>query len=363
MPGRVAAYAHPGHLLVTRTDGSLVAVPFDVKSRRITGDPVPLLSGLGSRDLFTWTGYTAVANTGALVYVGGQEIAVDLVWVGPAGAVVEVDSAVTGVNGEVRVSRDGRFVAIESIKDNVGGIDVRDRISGATSRVQVTGGGAEEPSFSADSRSLVFRVVSPGSTGIYLAELGRLSQRRVLVAEERVGRATLSADGRTLYFARGTERGAVLVARPIDGTVSDERVVATPTPTRPLISPDGRWIAYVSSESGTRQVYVQSADTSRTERWIVSRAARGALAQGVNVRWSPDGRQLYFIAGEQLVAAQVSGGETFSVGRLTTLFPVSQYLPSFEVFGSGFLFFRHTAGVVGAPLMMVQDWRALLRSR
>jgi len=365
LPGRVAAYAHPGHLLVLRNDGTIVAVPFDLAFLRITGAPVPVITGLGSIGFTTWVGYFAVARTGMLVYVGGSERPSDLVWVRRTGAVAEVDSSGTSrIFPASHVSTDGRFVAFESIVDDRSGIDVRDRQTGASSRIEVAAGRVERPGVSTDGRSLVFRVVAAEGRGIYRAELGRLAQRTLLTSDPRAAAPTLSPDGRTLYFVREGARAADFVARSLAGSDTGEHVLAVSVSARatPRVSPDGRWLAYVTTVSGSDQLYVRSTDASRTERWQVSRAGGGGVAAGSALRWSRDGRELHFVARDSMVAVQLSGGETPTVGLVEALFSMQPYQLDFDVTSDGrFVLFRRRPA--GFRLMLAEDWRALMGSR
>jgi eukaryotic-like serine/threonine-protein kinase len=373
MPGRVAAWADPGHLLVIRDDGTLVAVPFDAARRRVTGVAVPVLSGLPTVGFATWLGYFVVARTGRLVYVAGADRPFDLVWADRTGAVAEVDSSVAGSWLEgARVSADGRRVVFASTVNDVSGIEIRDRQTGANSRLEVRAGRIQAPTFSADGRSVVFRLISAGERGVYRADVTHLSQRTPLLADEDAIFPSLSPDEGTLYFVRRGARGVEFVARSLvsaepsrPAADATERILipSFSAGTVPSVSPDGRWLAWVTSESGTDQLYVRSTDPDRTERWQVTRRAGVSVTAGSAVRWSADGRRLHFVARDSMMAAHVSGGDAFSVERLETLFPMQQYMRDFDVADGGFLFVQRRPGPSGYRLMMVDDWRTVARSR
>ena len=362
LPGRVAAYAHPGHLLVLRNDGTIVAAPFDLASLRITGAPVPAITGLGSMGFTTWLGYFAVARTGMLVYVGGTDPHDDLVWVRRTGAVAEMDSSETSrILDPSHVSTDGRFVAFESVIDDRSGIDVRDRQTGASSRIELTTGTVDRPSVSADGRSLVFRALAPEGRGIYRAELGRLAERTLLTSDPRATAPSLSPDSRTVYFVRAGARSADFIARSLAGSDTVERVLAgsvNPSST-PRISPDGRWLAYLATVSGSDQLYLRSTEAGRTERWQVARAGAGGVTAGSALRWSRDGRELYFVSRDSMVAVHLSGGEALTVGLVETLFSMQPYQRDFDVTSDG-RFVLINRRLARWRLMLVEDWRALL---
>jgi eukaryotic-like serine/threonine-protein kinase len=372
-PGRTAAYAEPGHLLVIRADGTLVALPFDAARRRVTGAAVAVLSGLPAVGFTTWLGYFVVARTGRLVYVAGADRPLDLVWTDRAGAVVEVDSSIAGrwIEG-ARVSADGRRVMFTANLNDVRGIEVRDRQTGATSRLEARTGSVQTPAFSADGGAIVFRFIAPGERGIYRADVTRLPQRTPLLPGEDAILPSLSPDERTLYFVRRGARGAEFIARSLvtgepSRTTADaaERVLlpSFSAGTVPRVSPDGGWLAWVAQESGADQVYVRSTDPERTERWQVTRRGGVSVDAGSAVRWSLDGRRLYFVARDSMVTAHVSGGETFSIERLEVLFPMQQYMRDFDVAPGGFLFIQPRPGPSVHRLMMVEDWRTLGEKR
>jgi eukaryotic-like serine/threonine-protein kinase len=372
MPGRVAAWADPGHLLVIRADGTLVAVPFDAARRRVTGAAVPVLSGLPTVGFTTWLGYFVVARTGRLVYVDGAERPFDLVWTDRTGAVTDVDSSLAGrwLEG-ARVSADGRRVVFASTVNDVSGIEIRDRQTGASSRLEARVGRVQAPAFSSDGRSVVFRLNSADERGIYRSDVTRLSQRTPLLADENAILPSLSPDESTLYFVRRGVRGAEFVARslvtaePSRPADAAERILipSFSAGTVPRVSPDGLWLAWVSPESGTDQLYARSTDPDRSERWQVTRAGGISVAAGSAVRWSADGRRLHFVARDSMMAAHVTGGDAFFIERLEALFPMQQYMRDFDVADGGFLFVQRRPGPSGYRLMMVDDWRTFARIR
>jgi eukaryotic-like serine/threonine-protein kinase len=366
MPGRVAAWAAPGHLLVLRADGSLVAVPFDLASLRVTGEAVPVLTGLAPAVYNTWLGYFVVASTGRLLYIGGSERPFDLVLVQRGGQVAHVDSSVADLwAAGARISSEGRTVAYHGYLDDVMGISMRDTRTGASSRLEVPAGRAGMPNFSPDGRSLVFRIDAPDATGIYRAEVGRGAQRTLLLADPGATHPSLSPDGHTLYYVRQGARAADFVAHLLpDGDTNGQVLVASISGgSIPRVSPDGRWLAYATTVSGAEHLFVRSTDPGRTERWQITRAG-SRLTAGSGLVWARDGSQLHFIVADSMVAAHVSVGETFAVGAIETLFPMQQYTRDFDVAPDGrFLFLRPRPGPSGYRILMIEDWRERMRSR
>jgi Tol biopolymer transport system component len=134
----------------------------------------------------------------------------------------------------------------------------------------------------------------------------------------------------------------------------------------PALSPDGRWVAYLSNESGGNEIYVKPFPNVDAGKWQVS---NGAFASPV---WSRDGKELYFIdAGYRLVAAQIGTGAGFTVSELRPLFDVSRFVPeiyhpTFDVTKDGRFIFagaRSSATARSSRLVEVDNWFADVRAR
>jgi eukaryotic-like serine/threonine-protein kinase len=146
-------------------------------------------------------------------------------------------------------------------------------------------------------------------------------------------------------------------------------LVTTPfTELHPAASPDGHWLAYTSIESGTNEVYVRPFPSTTGGRWQVSNGG------GSEPRWSPDGRELFYLDGTfRLVAAEIRASPTFEVSALRPLFDAARftidiYHTSYDVLpgGRGFLFLRQRQAdrTAAAPLLVqAENWFADVRAR
>ena len=158
LTGLRAAFAPPGYLIVTRADGSIVAVPFDPGRRRITGAPVSLVSGLRT-GAFTTVGSAAVSATGRLIYLaagGAFADPRDLVWVSRSGAVAPAAPGWAGLFMSVALSPDGRRAAVDEFRENDEVLSVRDLSSGSVAHVAVPLMQLNDPVFSPDGRWVYF---------------------------------------------------------------------------------------------------------------------------------------------------------------------------------------------------------------
>jgi hypothetical protein len=140
------------------------------------------------------------------------------------------------------------------------------------------------------------------------------------------------------------------------------------TELHPAISPDGRWLAYTSIESGQNEVYVRPFPVTTGARWQVSNGG------GAHPRWSSDSRELLYLDGAvRMVVAQVRAAPTFEVTELRRLFDASSFFldgfhQSYEVLpgGRGFVFLRPrqaTRSPVGVTLVQAEHWLDDLRAR
>ena len=134
------------------------------------------------------------------------------------------------------------------------------------------------------------------------------------------------------------------------------------------LSPDSRWIAYGSDESGRINVYVRSYPDVERGRWQLSNDG------GEEPRWSRDGRELFFRTGTHLMAVPVETGEQFSAGTEAELFPITDYfLPVYPQTydaapgGQRFLFIksveRASDGPSPPPMVLIENWSEELTAR
>jgi Tol biopolymer transport system component len=130
------------------------------------------------------------------------------------------------------------------------------------------------------------------------------------------------------------------------------------------ISPDGKWVAYTSSETGRLEVYVQSL-LSPGKQWLISTEG------GNQPRWRGDGRELFFLQGDRLYSVVIrrASDDTFDVSLPTALFQVPatggstifSYVYDVAKDGQRFLFTKATDDGAARPMTVVTNWQALLR--
>jgi eukaryotic-like serine/threonine-protein kinase len=356
-----ARYAASGHLLYVTTNKTLMVVRFDQDAMKITGEPTTLIEGmragsLGAADL-------AISETGTLVYAtGGAAGKQELVWVTRDGSAQSVDPDWQGQFVEPVLSPDGTQVAVAMYVLDQTQIWVKQLDRGPIIRLTHEGSENYNPAWTADGRSVTYTSSSGGSADLWTKRADGSGQATLHVREQRGAfMARWSADGKWLVFETnpgGPGAGDILGVRPGIDTVAVPLVATKFTELSPAPSPDGRWLAYTSSESGQGEVYVVPLPNTGAGKWAVSR--RG----GSEAQWSHSGKELFYRDGAgNLVAVAVRTAPTFSLGPSVVLFPAGgfrrdesarEYAVSPD--GRRFLMIRPLTTTAPDKLIVVENW-------
>ncbi len=327
LQGVRAIYASTGYLVAVKSNGVLSAIRFDARTFRSSGPARELTDtvALGSApDL-------ALSPSGTLTYVAGGKGTFQTVWVDRTGTGRPVGDAPDHVSTEATTfSPDGRRLVL-SIGGGDGIIHLWVQPTDGGPRVRLTFDGNTNigPSWRPGTPRISYQSdrETPGSARLRLYERDATGQgpvRRLTTGDPRaVGGHVWSPDGKWLVFRTDNQEpgaGDIMAIRPGVDSVA-RALVATPAEElAPAISPDGRWLAYTSNESGRREVYVRPFPETAGGRYQISTAG------GIAPVWSPTGRELFFIDdSQQLVAVPVVPGALFSAGQPKPLFSVVNY--------------------------------------
>ena len=318
--GRTARYVSPGTLLFLRGK-VLYAVPFDAGTLAVKGTPVPVIDGI-SGDVTTGSAHYAVGKNGTLAFVPGDPSGGNrqLVWVDKQGKATPVDVE-TAHYGDPHVSPDGRRVAVAVVAGaSVRDIYVIDTVVGTSSRLTFGGVDNRTPIWMHDGRRLVYiaydRAKNVSAIMIKSAD-GSGDEQKVMEVSGQAYAEELTRDDATLLFSANssTARGKFEIFRLTlqPGSTPTQEISAVGDAQNASLSPDGKWLAYYSAESGHPEVYVQSF-TSKGSRAQVSSAG------GLEPRWAPDGSALYYQQFDGVMRVPIEAGSAFTPGKAQMLF-------------------------------------------
>jgi serine/threonine-protein kinase len=366
-------YLSSGHVLFVRRDGAALAAPFDLSSLELEGTPVPVFEGVEVLTLFP---QLTVSHDGTLLYTSGSSasaLQLGVVRVDRAGGITEIDSAWSGPFNSFALSPDGRRLAVGTETGQSRDIWVKQLDRGPFTRLTFSGRD-RRPTWSPDGQTVAFVRDTLTGGDVYGKQGDGNGPDVVLASTGRMIQAVeWTTDGAWLILRTDNAdegRGDILgVHLAQDGAVVP--LVASPyEELHPAPSPDSRWIAYTSSESGQQEVYVRPLPETASGRWQVS------ISGGTHPRWAPDGRELYYLSPDgNMMAAQVETGATFAVLDRAPLFRLDQAIAvdawhtSYELTGDGehFLFISAPSALIAGSgagrLVLVENWFTELRER
>jgi serine/threonine-protein kinase len=318
----------PGGYLVYFSQGGCFVAPFDAKALKLTGPAIPVLQSVDS-DISNGGVQFAVSDTGTALYMAGsaskQNLNVVLLDRQGASAVLVKGSP---DSTSPRVSPDGKKIAFERA---VGGIWVYDLLRGTTTPITMKVGSANFPIWSPDGQYLTYSYTGGSHLGvgesIYRVRADGSGGEQQLTPNDPLSSypASWSPDGKTLAFDRTSQKGGGCCdmwtlrlgdngqPEPPERFRDDSRVTAVSLPD-PQFSPDGRWIAFSSADSGASQIYVVPFPGSGG-KWQISTDG------GSEPRWSKNGHELFFIHNSAVLAVSYSvQGNSFQAGIPKVLF-------------------------------------------
>jgi serine/threonine protein kinase len=279
-----------GFLLFAHGD-QLMAQPFDPSTGTLSGDAQSVVSGVID-DVSTWHMDASVSNNGLLVLGSGGTADWQLLWFDRTGKQIGlVASKLTNLQN-TRISPQGDRLAL-GIDTGINDIWVLDLARGI--RTRLTFGPVQNtfPVWSPDGKWIAYNSDRNGHATIYRKPSDGSGAEELLLTDDQVVVPTdWSRDGKTLLYSRGPVGNSEVWALPLDGDRKPSLVVprvANSSMAQASLSPDGRWVAYTSTESGTTEVYV-GAFHGGQGKWQVS------TNEGVEPLWSADGKELYYFS-------------------------------------------------------------------
>jgi len=355
-----AAYAPPGYLLFYR-DRTLLAQPFDLKRFALVGEATVILPEIQylpqvKRAIF------AVSDQGLLVAQSGGEAALSqLSWFDRKGNAVGAVGK-PEVYGNVFLAPDGKSVATDKTDMASLNIDVWTQELQRDGSKRLTFDPAIDavPIWSPDAIQLVFASNRQTYFGLYVKNSDGANDEKVIVQGE-VGNfpSDWSRDGKYILYCRGPDLWFVTYPE-----LKSSLFLKAPSVFRNgQFSPDGKWVAYASNETGKWEIYVTSFPDARG-RWQISSGG------GEQPRWRGDGKELFYLSLDgKMMAAPVTTGAHFDAGTSVTLFQTTPRQPVlvYDLFvydvsrdGQRFLINTQVKQAESVPMSVVLNWPAKL---
>ncbi len=313
--GTSVEHSPTGHIVFT-VRGKILAAPFDLDGLEVTGSPVLLLDGV--RHEKNGPAQFTVSQDGTFVFAEGPDASVGtLVWVDRRGNEQPILGGPSGEHLEFPLSPDGKTIALSMADENGSDIWLYDTERRTSTRLTLDGL-SSHPVWSQDGTTIYYSSSISGVENIYRIRVdGTKDSEQVIDGDMPLYPGSISADGKILLLQKTMEAGQMDIWRlPLGGENSEEQSPIVPVPfiatssleIFPRFSPDGRWVAYTSDESGSWEVYV-------TRYPGPGGKARISDAGGEEPVWSRDGRQLFYRFGSQWFVVDITPGEEFRAGR------------------------------------------------
>ena len=363
-----------GHIVYGR-NGSLFAVPFDVNRLQV-GSPAPVLDGVMGVGAFTTFSFS---NSGTLVYATGGAVdlgtAATLAWVDRKGSERPVAAPSRNYTfSTLRLSPDGGR-AVTMIQD-VGTLSVDlwvyDLIRGVPTRITF-GGSNAAPVWTPDGKRLIYTFGVPTGLRGELRSVPADSSGSpaTILASDTPARfpASVSPDGKVLLGIRPRAQGAAaqvgqdIWTLPLEGAPVESKpapFLESPYNKRQArFSPDGKWVAYASNESGRDEIYVVPYPNTGGKTQISTEG-------GTAPQWARNGREMFYRSGDKMMAVEVESGAAFRAGAPKMLFERAGLTDGFDVAPDGqrFLVIKPNAAPAQAgELRVVVNWFEELRRR
>jgi serine/threonine-protein kinase len=359
-----AAYAD-GRLLFVGRGGGVFGAPFDLGTLSLEGAPVPLFDGV----TVTTLAQMALSASGTMAYLAGSRGGdlSEAVWVSPDGRAVPVDTAWAFADYTLAswdLSPDGTRLAVVLRGEAGTNVWIKELDRGPLSRVTYSDREDIRPRWTPDGGALTYVSNRTGINELYQRQAdGSGTDSLVLRLEAPIQEAFWSRDRQWIVLRTGSTDGHrdILAVRAGRDSVPRPLLAAPYDEEAPALSPDGRWLAYVSSETGRREVFVRPFPEVDAGKWQVSTAG------GTSPVWAHSGRELFYVTGSRELASQaVLPGAVFTRGEQRVLFRMDGYRQtdnyrSFDVSPDDrrFLLLRPkgSAAEQDAPvLVVVENW-------
>jgi eukaryotic-like serine/threonine-protein kinase len=350
--------------IVFLRENTLMRQSFDAKRLELAGDAIPIADPV-QEDETTIHGIYSVSQNGLLVYLeGGSDVGRELILTDRNGKRVE---EVPGheAYSTPRVSPDGKRLAytVSSSGYDIWNYDMQRKV-----KTRLTFGGSAKQAniaavWSPDGKRIAFSSVRGGKYGIYEKPADGSGNETLLLegTDQLKYPNDWSPDGKFLSYQEAGHGFFGIWILPVNGERKPYPFLPSPFSMRGAVfSPDGKWLAYCSNESGDLKVYVASFP-GPGGKWQVSPGG------GCTPRWKHDGQELFYLSSDnRVMAAEIRvNGSSVEIGDVRVLFETlsnTNFGGGFDVMADGKNFaIAYETGQAGATLTLVQNWDVELK--
>lgn len=359
--GTQGRYVPTGHL-VFASGGSMFAAPFDIRRLELTGPAVPVVEDVRMSVLGTGVAQFDFSRNGIAVYVAphARPREAALLWVDRKGTAAPVASTRRAFRAP-RLSPDGRRLAVQIVEPTVGKLWLLDIARQAWTKLTFEKDN-ERPIWSPDGDRIAFSSNRDGSKNLYWMPADGGAVERLSTSRHWQWPTGWSPDGKVLLFDNQTpETHWDIWEVPVDGDRRPRPLVATPfAEEEASLSPDSRWLAYTSDESGRAEVYVRAYGGVDRRTWTLSTEG------GSSPCWSRDGREIFYQSDNKIVVVPVTTTPEFRAGSPIVLFDRGKDVFGYDVTPDGQRFvIAEDAGTEPERLQIVviPDWFEELKAK
>jgi serine/threonine protein kinase/Tol biopolymer transport system component len=356
IPAAFARYSASGHLLYSKRDAILMAVPFDVNRMMSTGPSVALLKELclSGNDAAVF----ALSQTGSLVYLTGylsgsrRELS-NLLRVDQKGQIQTLPISPDLFDRDFSISPDGRRLAIPTWDGSMWIYDVQ-----RGTRIKIVDGNkitSAHPLWTPDQTSVVFASFPQGGgSNLFWQRVDGTGTPELLIEDDfEKHPSSWTTDGKQLVYEWfGGNQGSRINLFNIESRGESKALIQGRRSIRDVkISPDGKWIAYASGETGKFQIYVERFPE-------LGQKVQISIEGGINPYWSRDGKQIFYRNDDRFMAVPLINDLTIDAGPPRLLFQIKDIL-GFDVFhptGEFFVLKRDSNSGIQTQLHLVTNW-------
>jgi Tol biopolymer transport system component len=356
-----------------RADGAVVVAGIDVAEARLTTTPVVMFDDVAINAGQAY-GEMDISPSGTVIYQSGEAAKEELLWVDRSDRATPVDSLFEGIIQGLAISDDGSSLAAGAETESVTDIYVREVRSGPVRRVTFTASPAFRPAWIPGTRRVSYiqnptQTVDVNNGGVVVSTNanGSGEVETLLQIQDPVQEVAWSPDGRFMLYRVGPSTiypNRDVLAVDMENPGDTLRLLTTDFDEHsPAVSPDGRWIAYVSTEQGGEGVYVRPFPNVEDGKWLVSTDG------GHGPVWNPSADELFYRSSrDQLMSVSYTTEPTFAVRSVSTLFSVAAYADDpfhagFDVHPDGDRFLFSRGKRQSGELILIQNWLTAVDQR